>query len=66
MSIFMFSKKCKHLKTGNIYELIRDDVINCTNANSEQIMVMYKNENYPDKVFVREKTEFFEKFELID
>ena len=58
----MYSKKYKHLKTGNIYELIRDDVINCTNANDEQIMVLYKNDNYPDKLFVREIKEFNEKF----
>ena len=61
----MFSKKYKHLKTGNIYEVIRDDVINCTNANDEQIMVLYKSEKSPDLLFVREKTEFLQKFELI-
>ena len=58
----MSSKKYKHLKTGNIYELIRDDVINCTNANDDQIMVLYKTERYPDKIFVREIKEFKEKF----
>lgn len=61
----MSSKKFKHLKTGNIYEMLRDDVINCTNANDEQIMVLYKNDNYPDKIFVREKSEFYLKFEEI-
>lgn len=61
----MSSKKFKHLKTGNIYEMLRDDIINCTNANDEQIMVLYKNDNYPDKLFVREKTEFYSKFEEI-
>ncbi len=61
----MSSKKFKHLKTGNIYEMIRDDVINCTNANDEQIMVLYKNDNYPDKIFVRERSEFYKKFEII-
>ncbi|MBQ3641015.1 DUF1653 domain-containing protein [bacterium] len=58
----MFSKKYKHLKTGNIYEVIRDDVVNCTNANDDQIMVLYKTERYPDKIFVREINEFNEKF----
>ena len=62
MSIFMFSKNYKHLKTGNIYEVIRDDVVNCTNANDDQIMVLYKTERYPDKIFVREINEFNEKF----
>ena len=61
----MFSKKYKHLKTGNIYEVIRDDVLNCTNANDEQIMVLYKKEQSPELLFVREKTEFLQKFELI-
>ena len=64
-SIFMSSKKYKHLKTGNIYEVIRDDVLNCTNANDEQIMVLYKNEQSPELFFVREKNEFLQKFELI-
>lgn len=62
----MSSKKFKHLKTGNIYEMIRDDVINCTNANDEQIMVLYKNDNCPDKIFVREKSEFYNKFSLLE
>ena len=61
----MSSKKYKHLKTGNIYEVIRDDVLNCTNANDEQIMVLYKKEQSPELLFVREKNEFLQKFELI-
>ena len=59
------SKLFKHLKTGNIYEMLRDDVINCTNANDDQIMVMYKREDLPDLIFVREKSEFYQKFEEI-
>ena len=58
-------KLFKHLKTGNIYEMLRDDVINCTNANDDQIMVMYKREDLPDLIFVREKNEFYQKFEEI-
>ncbi len=57
--------KYKHLKTGNIYYLLRDDVINCTNANDHQTMVLYKRDGYPDLIFVREKEEFFEKFEKV-
>ena len=53
------------LKTGNIYEMLRDDVINCTNANDDQIMVMYKRADLPDLIFVREKSEFYQKFEEI-
>lgn len=59
------SKLFKHLKTGNIYEMLRDDVINCTNANDDQIMVMYKRADLPDLIFVREKSEFYQKFEEI-
>ena len=62
MSIFMYSKKFRHNKTGNIYVVLREDVINCTNINSEQIMVLYQNPNIKDKIFVREKIEFYEKF----
>ena len=65
-SIFMYSKKFRHNKTGNIYEVIREDIINCTNANSEQIMVLYQNPNIKDKIFVREKVEFYEKFTLLE
>ena len=65
MSTFMSSKKFKHLKTGNIYEVIRDDVINCTNSNDGEIMILYKNDKFPNKVFVRERTEFYQKFALL-
>ena len=61
----MFSKKYKNIKNGNTYEVIRDDVINCTNAIDGQIMVLYKSEKSPDLLFVREKTEFLQKFELL-
>lgn len=61
----MSFRKFRNIKNGNIYEVIREDVINCTNANDNQIMVMYKNDNYPDKVFVREKSEFYIKFEEV-
>lgn len=58
----MFSKKYKNLKNGNIYKVIREDVINCTNVNDGQIMVLYTSEKAPDKIFVREKSEFHVKF----
>ena len=61
----MYSKKFRHLKTGNIYEMLRNDVINATNANTEQVMVLYKSDLYPDKLFVREKNEFYEKFKQL-
>lgn len=61
----MSSKKFRNKKNGNIYDVIREDIINCTNENDGQIMVMYKNDNYPDKIFVREKSEFYIKFEEV-
>lgn len=64
-SIFMFSKKYRNIKNGNTYEVIRDDVINCTNANDGQIMVLYKSQKSPELLFVREKSEFLQKFEAI-
>lgn len=59
------SKQFKHLKTGNTYEMVRDDVINCTNANNDQVMVLYKRADLPNMIFVREKEEFYQKFEEI-
>lgn len=64
-SIFMFSKKYRNIKNGNTYEVIRDDIINCTNANDGQIMVLYKSQKSPELLFVREKSEFLQKFEAI-
>ena len=60
------SQKFIHIKTGNTYEMIRDDVINCTNANDHQIMVLYKRNEDPDLIFVREKEEFYKKFKKFE
>lgn len=62
----MSSKKYRNIKNGNIYEVIRNDVINCTNINDGQIMVLYKSEKYPGKIFVREINEFNTKFTLTE
>ena len=59
-------KKFKHLKTGDTYFMLRDDVINCTNANDHQTMVLYRREGYPELIFVREKEEFFQKFKAVE
>ena len=61
----MSSKKYRNIKNGNFYEVIRDDVINCTNTNDDQIMVMYKSLDHPELLFVREKSEFYVKFEEV-
>ena len=49
-----------HKKTGNKYHLL-GELINATNAQDGQIMVLYRNDKH--QKFVREKTEFWEKFE---
>ena len=64
-SIFMYSKKYRNIKNGNLYEVIRDDVINCTNANDDQTMVLYKSCEHPDLLFVREINEFKVKFKEV-
>ena len=58
-------REFRHLKTGNPYIMVRDDVINCTNANDHQTMVLYRRPDYPELIFVREKEEFYQKFEEI-
>ena len=62
----MSFKKFKNIKNGNIYYLLRDDIINCTNANDNQIMILYKSLEHPDLLFVREKEEFYNKFVAVE
>ena len=47
-----------HRKTGNTYKVI-GDTLNCTNAQDGQVMVLYEREG---KTFVRELSEFLDKF----
>lgn len=57
----------KHLKTNNLYEIIKDDILNCTNKDNEERMVLYIK--YPfigDKIFVREYSEFHRRFKLYE
>lgn len=56
----------KNIKKGSLYKVLRFDVINCTNANDNQIMVLYQSMDEPNKIFVREINEFKIKFEKID
>ena len=53
--------KFRNKKNGMIYTYI-DEVINCTNAQDGQVMILYTKDNL---LFVREKEEFFQKFERI-
>ncbi len=56
----------KNKKTGNTY-LIGGEVTNTTNEQDGQIMIMYQSTDLTDDtIFVREKTEFFEKFVVED
>lgn len=55
----------RHKKTNRIYEVLRF-VVNATNAQNGQDMVLYRQFDLPEpisQVYVREKKEFEEKFE---
>ena len=52
-----------HKKTGDLYEVLRYDALNCTNAQSEQKVVVYRKYRDNSMLFVREVQEFFEKFQ---
>jgi len=61
----MTKKYFKHLKTNKTYLVIDDEVVNATNKNDGQKMVIYFGRNREDTsndVFVREYSEFHEKF----
>ncbi len=50
----------RNKKTGNIYHLVSDRVYNTTKGDDGTVMVLYKD--WLSRTFVREKTEFYEKF----
>lgn len=54
----------EHLKTGNIYYVLDDAVINATNKDDGKIMVLYMSET--KMCFVREQDEFWKKFRRQD
>jgi hypothetical protein len=54
----------KNKKTGKLYDVCTsDDIINTTNANDGQRMIIYTD---GEKFFVREIVEFCEKFERVN
>lgn len=58
-----------HKKSGKKYFILNDCVINGTNANDGQMMVLYtghKKNSESIGIFVREREEFFEKFKIIN
>ncbi len=48
-------------KTGNLYRVLTNQATNKTNANDGQHMVVYTD--HSGEIYVREKSEFDEKFE---
>lgn len=56
----------KHKKTGNLYEL-KDVAVNATNGVDDgKNMAYYVKKDHPLMSFVRELTEFQEKFEPLE
>lgn len=53
---FMYLNK----KTGNLYRVLTSEATNKTNANDGQSMVVYTD--HSGEIYVREKSEFDEKF----
>lgn len=49
----------KHNKTGNKYQVLYAQVIECTNGREDIVYIVYTN---GDKIFCREAVEFYQKF----
>lgn len=63
-------KLVKNKKNKKMYRILQEDIVNKTNSNDGQIMIMYApvdeiKKKVLNKYFVREKNEFYDKFELI-
>lgn len=54
--------RCTHKKTGNTYFLLNDNLIECTNGREEKKYCLYAN--LEGVLFVRERGEFYQKFEV--
>lgn len=52
----------KHIKTGNVYYVLQEDIIECTNGREEKKYVLYYKDG---KFFCRESKEFHQKFEKV-
>jgi len=55
--------QAKNIKNKQLYQVLDVNVANCTNANEGQRMVLYQKDGVK---FVREFSEFIEKFELLE
>ena len=60
----------RHKKTGNIYVVIYDEAIECTNGRENIDYTVYTSINdvkdMSGKIFVRQTNEFYQKFEKIE
>ena len=56
----MESKIWTNIKTQEDYVLLKSNIINSTNDQDGQLMIMYMNPK--GQLFVREETEFLQKF----
>ena len=54
-------KRGVHNKTGNIYYIITDNAIECTNGREDIRMVVYTRDGL---IFTREYNEFIKKFSV--
>lgn len=57
----------KHLKTGNMYDVINTNIIHCTNGREDEILVLYTRTDGScnGHIFAREINEFNSKFEQL-
>ena len=62
--ILKVTKFAKHNKTGNTYFVLSLEIVNATNSNDGQRMILYANST--GQLFVRELEEFLCKFTIID
>lgn len=55
----------RNKKNGSLYDVLYE-AHDATNSNVGTLMVVYKHHDMlPSQVFVREKEEFYEKFEIV-
>lgn len=60
--MLLCKKIVRHVKTGKLYRVIMENVIECTNGREEKRYVVYRRFG---KMFCREQQEFWMKFEEV-
>jgi len=55
----------RHLKTGNLYQLLSEGR-DCTNARDGERVAIYHRDGDASQLFVRELTEFHQKFQAVE